>query len=571
MKSTSVRKFRNSSLVVGAVVLVLVGCMTVDEIGPTVCDDQPTIHGTLVSPQPATTQDQIVLQYSRRYFQINSLDESEELVERIEVRNANGNLVRTIEQTIQARSGAGGATSATLTTDGPFAAGDYSVTLTLDADAKLNQFCSGIYVPTSRTDDFVVIEPPAPPDPDPDADPDPDSDSPMANAGPDQSVAIGQLVMLDGTASTGSSLTFSWTQTGGEMVSLHGADTATPSFTAPMSVASLTFELVVQDALGDSNNDTVIVSVTLGAQLFVVNGAENSVLAFDLAGYDDISGNVAPDARLAGAATGLSSPRDSIVNNAGELMVLNAGGADMPSITVYAGAADLANLLGNVAPTRTVQGNSTRLLVPASMAYDAANDLLFVGEADPPAIHVFATVSAPAFSGNVAPARSIDMASFSVMTPVSLFLADSGELYVTDDVANQILVFANAASISGVLPADRNILSPSFSDISSAVVTSDNQLLVTDRNTGVVLKFDNASSLNGLAAPAETLNVPNADELAGIVLGQLGHGLIVDQSANAIYDYEDVATTAGTVMPDRILQGNNTQLASPSRVYLNLP
>jgi hypothetical protein len=74
-----------------------------------------------------------------------------------------------------------------------------------------------------------------------------------------------------------------------------------------------------------------------------------------------------------------------------------------------------------------------------------------------------------------------------------------------------------------------------------------------------------------LAAPAETLNVPNADELAGIVLGQLGHGLIVDQSANAIYDYEDVATAAGTVMPDRILQGNNTQLASPARIYLNLP
>jgi len=91
---------------------------------------------------------------------------------------------------------------------------------------------------------------------------------PTADAGGDLSVLELTVVDLDGTASAdadGDMLTYSWTQTGGPGVALSGADTATPSFTAPdvgpgASVA-LTFELTVDDG-ADTATDSVIVSVS---------------------------------------------------------------------------------------------------------------------------------------------------------------------------------------------------------------------------------------------------------------------------------------------------------------------
>jgi MYXO-CTERM domain-containing protein len=74
-------------------------------------------------------------------------------------------------------------------------------------------------------------------------------------------------VTLDGSASAdadGTTVTYQWTQVGGPWVSLTGADTAKPSFTAPDVKASteLTFRLVVSDGSLTSDADTVTVTVT---------------------------------------------------------------------------------------------------------------------------------------------------------------------------------------------------------------------------------------------------------------------------------------------------------------------
>ncbi|HET6831823.1 MAG TPA: PKD domain-containing protein [Solirubrobacterales bacterium] len=74
--------------------------------------------------------------------------------------------------------------------------------------------------------------------------------APTANAGVDQTVASEALVNLDGSGSTdpdGDPLTYEWTQTDGPPVSLSGAATATPTFTAPTGAATLGFELEACD------------------------------------------------------------------------------------------------------------------------------------------------------------------------------------------------------------------------------------------------------------------------------------------------------------------------------------
>jgi len=90
---------------------------------------------------------------------------------------------------------------------------------------------------------------------------------PIANAGPDQSEPEGTLVTLDGTGSTGGSLTYSWTRVAGPLVTLSGATSAYPTFSAPgvpPAGATITFELVVCEGTSSncSDPDSVNVHIT---------------------------------------------------------------------------------------------------------------------------------------------------------------------------------------------------------------------------------------------------------------------------------------------------------------------
>jgi len=81
---------------------------------------------------------------------------------------------------------------------------------------------------------------------------------PVAKAGPNQTVAQGSTVKLDGTASTNTT-TYSWQQISGTpLVTLTGADTATPTFRFPMQTDPLTFRLTVTGPGGTDSNTVVI-------------------------------------------------------------------------------------------------------------------------------------------------------------------------------------------------------------------------------------------------------------------------------------------------------------------------
>ncbi len=90
---------------------------------------------------------------------------------------------------------------------------------------------------------------------------------PASDAGPDQTRNENTLVTLDGSASSDpdlDTLHFSWSQTGGPVVSLTGANTPNPTFTAPTvgpGGALLTFQLVVNDGQASGGADTVRVAI----------------------------------------------------------------------------------------------------------------------------------------------------------------------------------------------------------------------------------------------------------------------------------------------------------------------
>jgi len=76
---------------------------------------------------------------------------------------------------------------------------------------------------------------------------------PTANAGKDQTVACGDVVQLDGSASSDADkdeLTYKWTQVAGPPVKLSDEKAVKPTFTAPdvNQPAVLTFQLIINDA-----------------------------------------------------------------------------------------------------------------------------------------------------------------------------------------------------------------------------------------------------------------------------------------------------------------------------------
>ena len=86
---------------------------------------------------------------------------------------------------------------------------------------------------------------------------------PVSEAGPDQTVLVNSMVVLDGSSSSDPDehpVSYLWAQDSGHPVSLSDPASPRPSFTAPPHPANLTFRLGVSDGL-TTTNDTVAIMV----------------------------------------------------------------------------------------------------------------------------------------------------------------------------------------------------------------------------------------------------------------------------------------------------------------------
>ena len=124
--------------------------------------------------------------------------------------------------------------------------------------------------------------------------------NPIAAAGPDQAVLPEAAVTLDGTGSSdfdGTIASYAWTQAAGTPVTLTGADSATPSFTAPASTGTLTFQLEVTDNEGKTGSDLVNVIVNLSP---VAAAGDDFQAWTDLPGTLDGTASYDPDGTITG-------------------------------------------------------------------------------------------------------------------------------------------------------------------------------------------------------------------------------------------------------------------------------
>lgn len=176
---------------------------------------------------------------------------------------------------------------------------------------------------------------------------------PTVDAGADQIVAGGSSVTLTGTANDidGDALTYQWTQTSGPAVSLVGATTLSPSFTAPPRAPGqqvLTFSLVANDGTQSSAADTINVTIP----------ANNPPVA-DAGGVQNVAGG----ATVTLDGSGSSDPDgDQLIYN----WVQTAG----PAVTLSDASSATPSF---VAPPSTVAVQALQFQLTVADPFDAAD------------------------------------------------------------------------------------------------------------------------------------------------------------------------------------------------------
>lgn len=190
--------------------------------------------------------------------------------------------------------------------------------------------------------------------------------APTATAGTAQVVVSGAPVVLDGSASSandaGQGLSYSWVETSGTGVVLTGADTATPSFTAPLLApgaadVALSFQLTVDDGLATATDS---VTITVAAPLAITIDAPiagDDVVNADEAGAVTVSGTVLGNAGGQGVTVVVS---DGTAQVSGTATVVSGVWSTVLDLSVLSDGvlnvtADASNLAGASAPQAEVE------------------------------------------------------------------------------------------------------------------------------------------------------------------------------------------------------------------------
>ena len=404
------------------------------------------------------------------------------------------------------------------------------------------------------------------------------NDAPTVDAGSDRTVLRGDSVSLTGTANDpdGDSLTYLWEQTGGTSVSLTNAATLTVSFTAPGVAGTLTFRLTINDGNGHVVSDTVLVEVTIPpAFLFVANNDSGRITSHS---SDAIDGEVVPTTALnAGSATSLFQVRSILVTPGGILFASRQNGG----IVVYD---DALNADGDTAASRVVDGNNTLLDAPISLAYDAATDTLYVGDADAEhGVLAFANATQPSYTGDIAPTRMFTPSdrfpySGSIhMVLDALWIAADGSLYASDTSgsnvnSSRILVWTDPSAANNETNWDRQITCTAFGNIEDIVTDAAGRLYVVDGSNHIYV-FDDASTLSDAVTPDATITIDGSPtpEFHGIAVDSSGVGYVSDRQNDAVYSLADIATLDGSVPVDTILDGFDSRIAGPRQLWVYEP
>ena len=235
---------------------------------------------------------------------------------------------------------------------------------------------------------------------------------------------------------------------------------------------------------------------TTNDRLYVPCSASNTVLVFD--GISAASGNVAPTRVLSGSNTQLNGPVKVQYDSTNNLLYVANGGNS--SVAVYSNA---TTTQGNVAPARTLAGSGTQITSISSIFLDTANDRLWVADSAANALRVF---QASTFNGAPAPTRVVSGANTQLSSPADL--VQTGTILFVSCTAS-IVRFAGSDTLSGNA-APAAVINGTATGLQSPAQLAYNgltdDLYVADNAALLVKVFATASNVSGAVAPRRTIN-----------------------------------------------------------------
>ncbi|MBI5361320.1 MAG: DUF2341 domain-containing protein [Planctomycetes bacterium] len=233
--------------------------------------------------------------------------------------------------------------------------------------------------------------------------------APFADAGPDRTCVSGPAIILDGSGScdpNNDGLSYEWKQTSGTTVYLQNAATATASFNSANITGLLDFQLTVTDTAGNSDTDTVY--LTINSQNNTVPVASAGVTQIVSAGTPvQLNGTLSSDTNSSSSQSlnssalsyfwsQLSGPQDVTLSNANSVaptfvpdksgvyvfqLIVNDGSSYSAPVSVTIGVNDDSNSLPKASakilyPSNEPPYAGQQVIISASESADPDKDEL---------------------------------------------------------------------------------------------------------------------------------------------------------------------------------------------------
>ena len=308
------------------------------------------------------------------------------------------------------------------------------------------------------------------------------NETPTADAGPDQpGIKGGAVVTLTGAGTdpdAGDTLSYAWKQVSGTSVTLTGADTASPNFTAPSGLdadETLTFTLRVVDADGLFDDDSVAVTVdsvshdptlgTLSLSGIDIGTFSGAVTSYEASVANAVTATTVAATATHSAATVTIEPASpvALAEGANEIRVtvtaedgsttktytVTVTRASLPVVTIGAGATPVTEGTG-ASFTLTLDEAATEELTVAVSVQESGSVLSGTPPSSVPfaAGETTATLGVPTAADSVVEADSTVTATLAAGTGYGLGTAVSASVTVEDDDAASFAVSADPGTIN---------------------------------------------------------------------------------------------------------------------------
>ncbi len=304
--------------------------------------------------------------------------------------------------------------------------------------------------------------------------------------------------------------------------------------------------------IGSGGDGTAVPgSAAIASYLYVSGNGSNTLLSYNDA--NSVSGSTAASRTVTGGLTTLNAPRGITVDMTRNQMYVANTAAD--AILVFNST---RSATGNIAPNRTIAGAATTLSDPSALFFDVFNDRLYVANTAANAILIFDNASTA--NGNVAPSRTLTGVATTLSAPYGVFVdITRNKLYVINSGVDSILVFNNAAAVSGNTAPSRTISGAATTmsgPSGGALDMLQDRLYVANTGSNSILVFNAISTASGNIAPNRTLAgvLTGLNQPRDLYLDLAGDRLYVANAVgNSILMFDGASSVTGASTPDRTL------------------